>query len=162
MFLKKFLLATFPALSFAATCPFCDHAIIDRQTVYEESHWIILADYAPRVPGHLLAIPKRHVVKAHELTAEEWSELSGTISKAVKVFQKHFKTSQYMMLEKNGPNAGQSVPHVHFHLFPFPDGEISKETRRLQFEKVYGKRPAALNDEELEKEVEIFRGCFAE
>ncbi|MCE5315840.1 MAG: HIT family protein [Parachlamydia sp.] len=163
MILKKFLpVILFYSTSLAGDCPFCRQELLEKQTAYENSHWRVLVDYAPRVSGHLLAIPKRHAVKAHELTAEEWSALSEVISKVVIVFQSVFQTRQYMLLEKNGRNAGQSVPHVHFHLFPFPDGEISKEARKLQFEKVYGKRPAPLAAEELKKEVEFFRACFAE
>ena len=129
----------------------CLCCVIENQRVYESNYFYFLLDYEPRVNGHLLVIPKRHVSKAHELSKEEWGDLSTLIPKAVSVFSKFLLTDQYIILEKNGPNANQVVPHVHFHLLP-----VTTQKWADIFEKV----PRQLNKTELAEEVKLFRSYF--
>src|SRR5437660_6593576 len=85
---------------FAGQCPFCTLRILETQTVLETKNMRVLIDYAPVVKGHLLVVPKRHIVKAHEMTKDEWLELHELTPKIVKVFQKKFNTDQYLIIEK--------------------------------------------------------------
>ncbi len=55
----------------AKPCVFCRQEIIENQSVFQSDHFNILVSYEPRVKGHLLVIPKRHLVKAHELSKED-------------------------------------------------------------------------------------------
>ena len=105
-------------IAHAKPCIFCNPDIVETQTVYQTEHFNVLPDLEPRVKGHLLVVPKRHIARAHELSKEEWSELSEIIPKTVDVFLKILHTDQYVIIEKNGPNAFQQIPHVHFHLIP--------------------------------------------
>lgn len=132
-------------------CPFCNQKVIENQTVFEGDLLRVFVDHAPNVKGHLLVIPKRHVAKAHDLFPKEWEELSLITSLAVKVFKQMLNTDQYIILEKNGPRAFQSVPHVHFHLLP-----IQSQT----WSEVFNMTPRILSDEELEEECNIFRTYF--
>src|SRR5438477_12321495 len=101
-----------------SSCPFCDPQVIQRQLVYEESGFWVLLDHHPATAGHLLVIPKNHVEKAHELSKQQFHDLSDVIRACVKAFETVLDTDQYFILEKNGPDAFQTVPHVHFHLVP--------------------------------------------
>lgn len=134
-----------------AFCPFCTQKVIDQQTAYETDRLIVLVDYRPLVKGHLIVIPKRHVVKAHELTSEEWSELSIVIPKIVQVFETYIGTNQYTILEKNGPLAFQDVPHVHFHLLP---------ANGKKWVEVFNMGRKKLTSAELQEEVASFRHYF--
>lgn len=134
-----------------ASCPFCNSDIIQKQSVFESEHLCVLLDYAPRVLGHLLVIPKRHVFKAHEMSDDEWAELSLVISKIVMVYSEYLETNEYIIMEKNGPRAFQEVPHVHFHLLP-----IHSET----WDGVWHYRPKILDPNELQQQVELFRYYF--
>jgi|GEM_PF-2506086 len=135
----------------ANLCAFCKEETIENQAVFQSEYFNVLIDYEPRVRGHLLVIPKRHLAKAHELSKAEWAELSTIIPKAVEVFSQVLHTDQYIILEKNGPRAFQNVPHVHFHLFP-----VTSQTWAEIFDIV----PQQLSKEELEKEVTLFRSFF--
>jgi histidine triad (HIT) family protein len=132
-------------------CPFCSQKILENQRVFETENFQVLIDYKPRVKGHLLAIPKRHVEKIHELNVEEWKELSVIFPAVFKVFEDHLKTDQCMVLEKNGPQAYQEVPHIHFHLIPV-HGQHWKE--------IFDVNPRPLTPEELKQEAELFRAYF--
>jgi diadenosine tetraphosphate (Ap4A) HIT family hydrolase len=132
----------------AQACPFCDSAVIERQFLMESDKLVVLLDIAPIVKGHLLIIPKRHVVKAHELTSEEWQELSEIMPRIVMLFKKALDTDQYIILEKNGPKAYQHIPHVHFHLLPIKSQvglEIFQHTHKN------------LSNEEFESQLNAFR-----
>src|SRR5262245_43651091 len=110
------LFATLPLT--ANGCVFCKPEIIEKVSVYECQFFNVLLSHEPRVPGHLLVIPKRHVSKAHELSGDEWAELADIIPKITDIFSKSLETNDYIILQKNGRNALQQVPHVHFHLLP--------------------------------------------
>jgi diadenosine tetraphosphate (Ap4A) HIT family hydrolase len=145
-----FLLLAITTTGFA-NCPFCDEDILERQSFYETDHLRVLVDFEPRVPGHLLIVPKRHVARADELLPEEWNELSVVIPKVVEIFRELLGTDQYILLEKNGPHAFQQIPHVHFHLLPV-HGQHWKE--------IFGQVPSRLTAEELGSEVLRFRDCL--
>jgi len=139
------------AAVFADPCPFCTEEIIEDQQVFESAYFHVLVDYRPRVEGHLLVVPKRHVAMAHELTEQEWQELSAVINKIVQVFKDFLDIGQYMILEKNGPKAFQEIPHVHFHLLP---------VRSQKWREIFDVAPRQLEREELLQEVAAYRNAF--
>lgn len=132
-------------------CVFCNPEIIQAQSVYSTTHYVVLVDHEPRVKGHLLVVPKRHSARAHELTKEEWEELHLVIPKVVKVFTKVLHTDQYIILEKNGPNAFQQIPHVHFHLLPMTNQAWTA---------IFNIIPTRLNRAELEAQTTLYRSAF--
>lgn len=99
-------------------CPFCHPEVIAKQRVLEGQFFNVLLDLGPRVFGHLLVTPKRHVLKAQELSKDEWAELGEITGKIARVFSEFLETERYVILEKNGCDAFQEVPHIHFHFFP--------------------------------------------
>lgn len=148
-----FLISCFKTLDATDPDPFCKPHIIETQEIFETKSLRVLVDYAPRIKGHLLVIPKRHVVSAHELSKEEWGELGEVIPKIVAVFEKALNTNQYMIFEKNGPLAYQEIPHVHFHLMPV--------TEAGSWEFIFKNyAPPKLSKEQLQQEVEYFKKYF--
>jgi len=109
--------------SAGGTCPFCDPSILSAQTVYQGKIGAVLLNHKPAIPGHLLVIPSRHVERFEDLTGEEAAELRDLIARLDKAEKKLFGATGYLLLQKNGKEAGQSVPHVHFHYFPRKTGE---------------------------------------
>lgn len=106
-------------------CPFCDPKVLEGQSFYEDDLAIALYTHRPIYPGHCLIIPKRHVLRFEELTEAEASQMMQLIKKVDVAAQKVFGTSAYLLLQKNGYEAGQSVPHVHFHYIPRKAGDDS-------------------------------------
>jgi diadenosine tetraphosphate (Ap4A) HIT family hydrolase len=152
IFITLFFLSFSQAI-FATPCAFCNKDVIENQVVFEGDFLRVLVDYAPRVKGHLLIILKRHVVKAHEVSAKEWEELARIIPRVVRIFERVLNTNQYIILEKNGPRAYQSVPHVHFHILPI---------QSQSWNEIFNIEPHILSEEDLQNEINDFRNYFAE
>jgi histidine triad (HIT) family protein len=106
-------------------CAFCNPNILKQQTFYEDELVLALYTHKPIVPGHCLVIPKRHVERFEQLTDEEITQMGRVIKKVNTAVVKVFDTSAYLLLQKNGPEAGQTVPHVHFHYIPRKAGDNS-------------------------------------
>lgn len=99
-------------------CPFCKEEILETQAFYETELAVGLLTYKPAVPGHVLVIPKRHVERFEELTAAEMAAIQELIRKVHEAEKGLFGKDDYLLIQKNGLSAGQSVPHLHFHYLP--------------------------------------------
>ncbi len=99
-------------------CPFCTSSILDHQKFYEDDLVIALYTHKPVLPGHCLIIPKRHLERFELLSDPECAQICQTIKKVDQAVRKVFGTSAYLILQKNGREVGQSVPHIHFHYIP--------------------------------------------
>lgn len=106
-------------------CPFCDPKILDDQKFYEDELVVALYTHKPIFPGHVLIIPKNHAERFEMLSEAEITQIGRVIKKVNKAVEKVFGTSSYLLLQKNGKEVGQSVPHVHFHYIPRQAGEDS-------------------------------------
>lgn len=104
-------------------CAFCDPKVLEKQKFYEDDLVIALYTYRPLMPGHSLIIPKRHVERFEQLTDDEACQICRVIKKVNLAAMKAFGTSSYLILQKNGWESGQSVPHVHFHYIPRKAGD---------------------------------------
>lgn len=106
-------------------CAFCDPKVIEAQKFYEDDTIVALYTHKPVMPGHCLIIPKRHAERFEQLTDEEAASISRVIKKVDQAATKVFTRASYLLLQKNGAEAGQTVPHVHFHYFPRQAGDDS-------------------------------------
>ena len=106
-------------------CPFCQPSIIEHQAFYEDNLVLAMCTHKPIMPGHCLIIPKRHVERFEATSDEEAAQICKIIKKVDQAVSKVFGTSAYLLLQKNGREAGQTVPHVHFHYIPRKTGDCS-------------------------------------
>lgn len=106
-------------------CAFCDPEVLNRQKFYEDGLVLALYTHKPVFPGHCLIIPKRHVERFEQLTDDEMNQMGRVIKKVNEAASKVFNTSSYLLLQKNGLEVGQTVPHVHFHYIPRQTGDTS-------------------------------------
>lgn len=111
--------------SFSNYCAFCDPAVLEKQKFYEDDLVFALYTHKPIVPGHCLIVSKRHVERFELLTDREISQIGRVIKKVNEAVIKVFGTASYLLLQKNGLEVGQSVPHVHFHYIPRKAGDDS-------------------------------------
>jgi len=102
-------------------CPFCRAEILEAQTFYKGPLVLGLLTHKPATPGHVLIIPERHVERFEDLSSEEVAALGVAIQKIDRVVREKFGNKDYILIQKNGKEAGQSVPHVHFHYLPATD-----------------------------------------
>ncbi len=107
------------------TCSFCNTQVLQNQKIYEDDHVIVLIDYKPVIEGHCLILPKRHVEHLQDLNSEELLSVHGAISKLFESAKKTYDATAYLIWQKNGVEAGQSVPHVHVHFLPRKPNDYS-------------------------------------
>ena len=106
-------------------CAFCDPVVLNNQKFYEDELVFALYTHKPILPGHCLVIPKRHVSRFEMLSNIEIEQIGEVIKKVNLAVEKVFGTSSYLLLQKNGLEVGQTVPHVHFHYIPRKTGDDS-------------------------------------
>lgn len=114
-----------PSFKLPSYCAFCDPKVIEAQKFYEDGTVIALYTHKPVMPGHCLIIPKRHAERFEQLTDEEAASLCRVIQKVDQAVIKVYNRAAYLLLQKNGVEAGQTVPHVHFHYIPRQAGDDS-------------------------------------
>jgi histidine triad (HIT) family protein len=99
-------------------CLFCKIVAgeIPSDTVYEDDEVIAFRDIAPRAPTHVLVIPRRHIPDAHALTDADTPILAKLFEVTRGMADEAGLGNGYRIVTNVGPEAGQSVPHLHFHL----------------------------------------------
>ncbi len=110
-------------------CIFCRIAAgeIPADVVFSNDEVVAFRDTNPAAPTHVLVIPRRHVASAHELPADE-GRLPASLFDAIRQIADYEGLgSGYRVVTNVGPDAGQSVQHLHFHLlggraFDWPPG----------------------------------------
>jgi histidine triad (HIT) family protein len=94
--------------------------IIDRQLkadiVYEDDRCLAFRDINPQAPVHVLIIPKK-VIATHADLSETDRDLLGHLHlTAVKLANQLGIADGYRLVVNCKEKAGQTVPHLHFHL----------------------------------------------
>ncbi|XP_010085629.1 PREDICTED: bis(5'-adenosyl)-triphosphatase [Pterocles gutturalis] len=87
-----------------------------------------LVNRKPVVPGHVLVCPLRPVERFRDLCPEEVADLFRTVQRVGNMVEKHFCGTSLTVSIQDGPEAGQTVKHVHVHILPRRAGD--KSTRR--------------------------------
>ncbi|KAI8906900.1 HIT-like domain-containing protein [Gorgonomyces haynaldii] len=77
----------------------------------------------PVVPGHVLLSPHRVVQRFQDLTKEEVDDLFESVQVVGKMIEQFHNASSLTITVQDGPQAGQSVPHVHVHVMPRIKGD---------------------------------------
>jgi histidine triad (HIT) family protein len=80
---------------------------------------VAFLDVSPVNPGHTLVVPRRHVRAFTELTANETSSLAIAVQRVAIALKERLAGCVGITLSlADGEEAGQEVPHVHFHVIP--------------------------------------------
>ncbi|KAI0785497.1 HIT-like protein [Irpex lacteus] len=91
---------------------------VTRQAFYRTSLTAAIVNLKPIVPGHVLVIPRRVVSRLQDLDASELSALMSSVQHVGKVIERAYGADGLTIACQDGKAAGQTVPHVHFHLLP--------------------------------------------
>jgi histidine triad (HIT) family protein len=86
--------------------------------VCESSHTIAFMDIMPQADGHVLIVPTEQASTIFELSEESavaCIKMTRRIAIAVKAA---LNAEGVVIMQVNGAGAGQTVPHVHFHVIP--------------------------------------------
>ena len=100
-------------------CLFCRIAgmEIPADIVFEDDQVIAFRDVNPKAPVHILLIPRDHITSAASLTDANGPMLGRMFAVAAQLARDEgIAKSGFRLTTNSGPGAGQSVPHLHFHL----------------------------------------------
>jgi histidine triad (HIT) family protein len=103
----------------ANNCLFCKIAdgSIKGDVVYSNEHVVAFRDINPQAPVHVLVIPRRHIESATAVMPEDDAMVAELLRAAAEVArQEGIAGSGYRLVINNGPDAEQSVPHLHVHV----------------------------------------------
>jgi histidine triad (HIT) family protein len=95
--------------------------IIDREIpariAHEDDQCIAIHDVTPKAPVHVLIIPKKPLARLAEASASDQALLGHLLLTAAAIAKKlGVDVSGYRIVINNGPDGGESVPHLHVHL----------------------------------------------
>ena len=100
-------------------CIFCKLAAkeIPTTVVYEDEDIFAFKDNEPKAPVHILIIPRKHFASLAEAAAND-AEVLGKIQLVAQKLAAEYgiDKSGYRVLTNCGPDSGQGVFHIHYHL----------------------------------------------
>ena len=98
-------------------CLFCKIAggEIPSKKVYEDELCYAFYDIDPQAPVHFLVIPKVHIQSVSQVD-ETAAPVVGHIFQVIAQVARELGLESYRVVSNIGPQAGQSVPHLHFHV----------------------------------------------
>jgi histidine triad (HIT) family protein len=99
-------------------CLFCKiaHKELDSEVVHESDSIMVFRDINPGAPLHVLAIPKEHVASVDELNRNHAEVVTEMLIALSTIAKREGLDGGYRIVTNVGPDAGQSVFHLHFHL----------------------------------------------
>ena len=103
----------------AEGCLFCRIVAgeIPGDIVYQDKEILAFRDINPQAPKHVIIIPKTHIASLTELTEQQRGLIGRLIILARNLAEKEgIAESGYRLAVNCGPEGGQVVPHLHFHL----------------------------------------------
>ncbi|MXR51659.1 HIT domain-containing protein [Halovenus sp. WSH3] len=113
-------------------------------TVYEDETTYAFLDANPLAPGHTLVIPKHPYERLNDMPADEAGDVFGVISELAPAVEAAVGADASTVAVNNGEEAGQEVPHVHWHIIPrFADDSVGPIHRLFD--------GADLDDDEMEE-----------
>ncbi len=99
-------------------CLFCKIIAgeIPSAKVYEDDTVLAFRDIAPQTPTHVLVVPKCHIEDANGITAENSPIIAHIFAVIPEIAKAGGLENGYRVVTNCGPDAGQTVPHLHFHI----------------------------------------------
>ncbi len=99
-------------------CIFCKivKGEIPSKKVYEDESVYAFYDIQPMAPVHVLVIPKVHIASVREVNEENAPLVAAIFTAIPKIAEALGLENGYRVISNCGPDACQSVPHLHFHI----------------------------------------------
>jgi histidine triad (HIT) family protein len=100
------------------TCLFCRIAAREEpaEILHATSSVVAFRDASPRAPTHIQLIPREHIDSAAELTEHHADMLADLMQAAAHLAKTEGLDGGYRLVTNVGPDGGQHVHHLHFHL----------------------------------------------
>lgn len=99
-------------------CIFCKIIAgeIPSTKVYEDETVYAFRDINPQAPTHILVIPKVHMASVNEVTPDNSAVVAHIFEVIPQIAAAEGLMNGYRVVSNCGPDAGQTVNHLHFHI----------------------------------------------
>ena len=99
-------------------CLFCKIIAgdIPSSKVYEDELCYAFNDIAPQAPTHFLVIPKAHIGSVSEVNGDNSAVVAHIFEVIPQIAKAEKLEKGYRVISNCGEHAGQTVPHLHFHI----------------------------------------------
>lgn len=99
-------------------CLFCKiiDGVIPSNKVYEDDKILAFRDINPQAPSHILVIPKCHIPSVDGINSKNQELVGYLFTKIPEIAKAEGLAGGYRVISNCGPDACQSVPHLHFHI----------------------------------------------
>ena len=99
-------------------CLFCKIIAgdIPSSKVYEDETVYAFRDIAPQAPTHILVVPKAHMSGCNDVTLENSAVVAHIFEVIPQIAKAEGLENGYRVVSNCGEDAGQTVPHLHFHI----------------------------------------------
>jgi histidine triad (HIT) family protein len=100
-------------------CLFCGiiEGRVKASIVYRDDAVVAFNDIRPRAPVHILIIPRKHIVSVLDIEPNDNALIGQIFQVAARLAREHgVAESGFRVVVNAGPDAGQSVFHLHYHL----------------------------------------------
>ena len=84
--------------------------------MHEDAVCVAFHDIAPQAPVHLLIVPRKPIPRVAEATAEDQATLGHLLLVAGQLSRELGLAKGFRIVINNGPDGGETVPHLHVHL----------------------------------------------
>ena len=91
---------------------------IPRQMLYETEEVLVFLNIKPLSPGHALVVPKKHFSSLQVIPPAENDAVMNVVQKVALPLAKAAGAESYNLILNNDVVAGQSIPHLHWHIIP--------------------------------------------
>jgi histidine triad (HIT) family protein len=99
--------------------------------VFEDAKTLAFLDIMPATEGHTLVIPKEHAETIFDLSEEGAAHLIRTTKLVAAAVSRGLHCPGVMLAQLNGAAAGQTIPHIHFHILPRSQANLSLHGRAM-------------------------------
>ena len=94
----------------------CDKEI-PADIVHEDDLCVAFRDISPQAPVHILIVPRKHLPRIATATAEDAALIGHLLLTAANIARgEGIDGTGFRIAINNGPDGGESVPHLHVHL----------------------------------------------
>ncbi|MCU4393826.1 HIT family protein [Acinetobacter parvus] len=99
--------------------------------IYEDEQVLAFMDIMPQADGHTLVIPKTPAVTLLDLPADAAAYTIQIVQKIARAIETALDAKGIVLMQLSGEAAGQTVPHVHFHLIPSSIHQLGRHAAQI-------------------------------
>lgn len=99
--------------------------------VYEDDQVLAFMDIMPQADGHTLVIPKTPALTLLDLDPDVAAYTIKIVQKIAQAIETGLDAQGIVLMQLSGASAGQTVPHVHFHLIPTSVHQLGRHAAQM-------------------------------